>query len=161
MSQQMERTEYGVNGKGDVAVLADVNKGIIRRALDEVFNAGSMDAIEELYAADFVNHAPPSMNPEKWGLDGVKANVTHWHTAFPDLHFTLDAEVAEADLVVSRWTATGTHLGPLRGIPPTGRLVRVSVLEMFRVADGKLAEQWIGFDYSDLLHQLEGTDRSG
>jgi hypothetical protein len=63
-----------------------------------------------------------------------------------------DAVLAELNI---GWTATGTHLGPLRGIPPTGRRVTMSFLEMFRIADGKLAEQWISLDTLTLLHQLE------
>jgi steroid delta-isomerase-like uncharacterized protein len=130
------------------------NKSLIQRAMDEVFNAGDPAAVDQLYAVDFVNHTSRSMGSEIRGPEGVKANVLLWHTAFPDLHFTVEAELAEGDVVVSRWTATGTHLGPLRGIPATGRQVTVSALEMSRVADEKIAEQWLLFDSRDLLDQL-------
>lgn len=130
------------------------NKSIIRRALAEVFNSGNLEVVGELYDPDFVNHTSPSMGPEIRGIEGVKANVALWHAAFPDLRVTLDAEVAEGDLVVSRWTARGTHLAPLRSIPATGRQVMVSAIEISRIGAGKIAEQWLLWDTLDLLNQL-------
>lgn len=135
----------------------DQNKVIVLRALDEVFNAGNLEAVDELYAPDFVNHTPPSLGSEIRGTDGVKRNVTLWHTAFPDLHFTVEHEVAEGDVVVSHWTARGTHLGPLRGAPPSGRQVTVGAIEMSRIAGDRIVEQWLVWDTADLLQQLGGA----
>jgi steroid delta-isomerase-like uncharacterized protein len=138
----------------------DQNKAIIRRDFAEVFNAGNLEAVDQLYSADFVHHGPPSLVSEIRGSDGVKANVALWHAAFPDLRFTLETEVAEGEMVVTHWTARGTHLGALHGIPASGRQVRVSALEMSRVAGNRIVEQWLLWDTLELLNQLDATDRA-
>jgi steroid delta-isomerase-like uncharacterized protein len=134
----------------------DQNKAIVQRALDQVFNAGNLEAVDDLYAPDFVNHAPAGLGSTIRGTDGVKHNVTRWHTAFPDLHFTVEHEVAEGDLVVSHWTARGTHLGPLSGSPPSGREVTVRAIELSRLAANRIVEQWLLWDAADLLGELGG-----
>jgi L-ascorbate metabolism protein UlaG (beta-lactamase superfamily) len=69
-------------------------------------------------------------------------------------------EVAEGEMVVTHWTARGTHLGALHGIPASGRQVRVSALEMSRVAGNRIVEQWLLWDTLELLNQLDATDRA-
>jgi steroid delta-isomerase-like uncharacterized protein len=159
MSLDMGNTEQQTNEEGSGVMTVEINKEIVRRALDQVFNVGSIEAVERLYAPDFVNHIAPSMGSEIRGIEGVKANVVLWRTAFPDLRVTLDAEIAERDLVVSRWTAQGTHRGPLRGIPPSGRVITLSAIEISRVAGHRIAEQWLVWDTLDLLHQISGMDQ--
>lgn len=67
------------------------------------------------------------------------------HTAHPDLRFTIDDLVAEADRVVIRWTLHGTNTGPMLGQPPTGQAVELAAIVIFRIADGKIAERWAGW----------------
>ena len=138
----------------------DRNKQIVRRALDEVFNAGKVEAVDGLYAPSFVNHVPPSMGPEIRGIDGVQRNIAVWRAAFPDLRFTLDGEIAEGEMVLSRWTAHGTHCGLLHGIPPSGREVTVSALELSRIAGNRIAEQWLLWDTLGLVTELQDTRRN-
>ena len=75
-------------------------------------------------------------------------------TAFPDVHFTIEDQVAEADKVVTRWTWRGTHQGPFQGIPPTGKHVMVTGVGINRFANGKVVENWTNMDILGLLQQL-------
>jgi steroid delta-isomerase-like uncharacterized protein len=144
-------------GQVTKALSVDENKAIVRRALEDVFNAANLAAVDELYAPDFVNHTPPSLGPEVRGSATARLFATSWRAAFPDLHFTVEDEWAEGDTVVTRWTARGTHRGTLRGIPPTGKRVEVMALEVSRIAGGKNAEQWLAWDTLGLLQQLGGV----
>ena len=64
------------------------------------------------------------------------------HGAHPDLRFTIDDLIAEADRVTIRWTLHGTSTGPMLGRPPTGQPVELAAIVIFRIADGKIAERW-------------------
>jgi steroid delta-isomerase-like uncharacterized protein len=75
-------------------------------------------------------------------------------TAFPDLQFTLDDLLAARDKVVARFTARGTQTGEFQGIPATGRAAAVSGIAIYRLADGKIVEQWLEYDQLGLLQQL-------
>lgn len=135
------------------------NKQIVRQAIDLVFNAADEGAIDGLYATDFVNHTPPSQ-PDVHGPEGVKRMAALWHAAFPDLQFAIDDEIAEGDRVMTRWTMHGTHLGPFRGVPPSGRPVTGWAIEVSRIAGGKIGEQWLLWDTLDLLHQLTASSEA-
>ncbi len=75
-------------------------------------------------------------------------------TAFPDLHFTIEELVAEGDTVAGRLTMSGTHQGPLMGIPPTGRSVRQDHMHFVRFRDGKAIEHWGVRDELGMMQQL-------
>ena len=77
-----------------------------------------------------------------------------FRVAFPAIHFHLEHEVAEGDLVVTRFTGHGTHEGELMGIPPTGNEVSMSGTVTLRFADGKIVERWENFDMFGLMVQL-------
>jgi hypothetical protein len=73
---------------------------------------------------------------------------------FPDLDVTIEDQIAEGDKVVTRWSAKGTNSGPLQGMPPTGKAVRVTGANVARLAGGKIVESWFNFDMLTLLRQL-------
>jgi predicted ester cyclase len=73
---------------------------------------------------------------------GKKRFATDFRAAFPDLQFTLELLVADADMVVGRWTATGTNTGQWGNIPPTGKPAKFSAVNIFRIANGKVVEIW-------------------
>jgi predicted ester cyclase len=75
-------------------------------------------------------------------------------SAFPDLHFTIEDMVAEGDKVVGRLPARGTHKGELLGIPPTDKQITLTMTETFRLAEGKIAEQWVNMDALGMMQQL-------
>jgi predicted ester cyclase len=84
-------------------------------------------------------------------------------TAFPDARYTVDAVLADGDLVSGRWTMTGTQTGPLPdfGLAPTGRPVRMHGMEIFRVRDGRLAELWHQESVFSMLAQLGAVPTPG
>src|SRR4030065_2294667 len=77
-----------------------------------------------------------------------------YFTAFPDLHITTDLLVAEGDKVTKVWTANSTHNGEFLGIPATGNRIVIKGIEVFRIADGKIAEVWVNMDNLGMLQQL-------
>ena len=86
--------------------------------------------------------------------------VTIYRNAFPDLHFVIEEQIAEGDVVASRWTGTGTQKGELGGMPPSGRSVNISGVATDRFRDGKVVESWGIFDQFAMLQQL-GAMQSG
>jgi steroid delta-isomerase-like uncharacterized protein len=127
-------------------------KTVTQRFFGEMFSEGNLGLIEQVASPDYRLHTPP--NPIVLGQEGLKQFVTLYRTAFPDLRFTLEEQVVEGDRVVTRWTARGTHSGPLQGIPPTGKVVEVTGMTLSRVVEGKMTEAWVNWDMLGLLQQL-------
>ena len=130
---------------------ADTNKEIVRRVGVEPWE-GNLGVIDELVATDYVGHDPSQ--PELHGPDGVKGFVTTYLSAFPDGRITIDDQLAEGDLVATRWTGRGTHQGELMGIPASGKQVTVSGITISRLEDGKIVEEWSNWDTLGMLQQL-------
>lgn len=128
------------------------NKAIARRVFEDVWNKNNLDAIDELYAPDVVNHELPPGLPS--GAEGTKAYFGMFLAAFPNTQMTVEDQVAEGDKVVTRWTARGTHTGELMGIPPTGKQVTVTGIGLDRIAGGRIVEEWGEFDMMSMMQQL-------
>jgi len=128
------------------------NKAIARRVFEEVWNQGKLDVIDEIFATDYIFHDPVAGDVR--GPEGLKKYVSMHRTAFPDLKFTIEDEVAEGDKVVTRWTFTGTHKGELMGIPPTGVQGTISGIVIGRIASGKFMEAWVNMDDLGMWQQL-------
>jgi steroid delta-isomerase-like uncharacterized protein len=75
--------------------------------------------------------------------------------AFPDLQIKIEDQIAERDKVVTRWTARGTHQGEFAGIPPTGKQVVMTGIDIDRIANGKLVECWTKSDDLSMLQQID------
>ena len=131
----------------------ETNKTQYRRTLEEVFNQGDLAIVDELVAPDFLNHdVPPGMNSR--GPDSTRQIARMLRTAFPDLHFTIEELVAEADTVAGRVTMRGTHLGPFQGIPATGRSFEQAHMHFVRFRDGKAIEHRAVRDDLGMMRQL-------
>jgi len=128
------------------------NKALARRDYQEVWNQGKLDAVDEIFAADYVSHWAGS--PDIHGTQSYKQSVTSYRTAFPDVQFTVEDQIAEGDKVVTRWTSTGTHKGELMGIPPTGVQVTLTGISISRLSDDKVVEDWVNWDMLGMLQQL-------
>lgn len=133
--------------------MSAANKALARRLLEEAFNAGRLDVTDEIVATDFVGH-DPSLPEEVRGPSGVKELIAGYRAAFPDIHMTIEDQIADGDRVVSRWRATGTHQGELMGIPGTGKQATVTGVTIDRIEDGRIAENWNYWDTLGLLQQL-------
>jgi len=131
--------------------MSEQNKMQARRLFEEVWSQGNVVVLEELVTNDYVGHSPPH---EIHGPEGAKQFISVFRNAFPDIHFTVEDQIAEGDKAVIRWTARGTHKGEFQGIPPTGKQVVVTGIGIFRVANGKLVEGWTNADLLGILQQL-------
>ena len=128
------------------------NKRLARRIFVELGNRGNMAVIRELVGSEFVNHQLDGH--EVRGPEGMRRVVGEFRTAFPDVHVTVDDQIAEADIVVTRWTAAGTHRGPLGEVAPTGKRVKFSGISMMRFDNARLIEEWELADQLGLLRQV-------
>jgi predicted ester cyclase len=138
----------------EVATLA-ANRAIGRRVLLELWGQGKLELADELYAPDYVDHVARGPEPGRVsGPEGIKQPVNMFRTAFPDLTYTVEEEMAERDLVLTRFSARGTNRGPFLGAPPTGRVVTYTGLDLNRIKDGKIVESWVNYDALGLLQQL-------
>jgi steroid delta-isomerase-like uncharacterized protein len=131
---------------------AEQNKALVRRLVEEVQSGHNLGLVNELLAADFVDHSvPPGLPPDR---EGVKMQFAMFFQAFPDLHVVIHEQVAEGDRVVTRKTFHGTHQGDLIGIPPTGRPVAFDVIDILRVRDGRITDHWNLVDQLGLMRQI-------
>ena len=126
----------------------EANKILARRVFEEVLNGRNLNLLDELAAPDYVEHSP--LPGQGTGIEGIRDRYTILFNAF-DFEFTIEDVIAEDDKVVLRWTQTGTHIGPILGMPRTGRSYRTTGIEIWRVENGKLAEHW---DVVDIFGQL-------
>ena len=150
MKTQKERASDIMKERSGVA---QRNKDLVKRAVKQIWNDGNYDDLEEFITRDFTIHfATPGEQIR--GLEGVKQFYTELRQAFPDIHFTIDSQIAEADKVVTQWTARGTHKGVFRGIQPTGRKFSMTSIDIDRFVDGKVVECWPSMDELGLLRQL-------
>lgn len=130
--------------------LIEANKAVVRRYWFELWNE-KQDIIDEIVAEPVIFHFPP-------GQAHQPPTLRKWFEtaliAFPDVHFTLHQEIAEGDLVVSRWSYVATNTGEFLGRPATGKRVVDEGIDIFRVENGKITELWIVQDSLGLLQQL-------
>jgi predicted ester cyclase len=141
----------GVGPRSVAPPTPEGNKAVVRRFVEEVVNGGSTAALRELVAGNHVTH---ELIGDHYGPEGVRIGLAGYREAFPDLEVTIDDLVAEGDRVVRRFTARGTHTGPLMGVAPTGRVVTVTGIWIDRLAGGRLVESWLSFDALGLLRQI-------
>ena len=135
------------------------NKALVRRFVDEVQSGGNTDLIDEICSPEFVNHsAPPGLPADR---EGIRILTTMFKGAFPDSYFTVEDMIAEGDKVVTRKTFHGTHEGEFMGIPPSGRPVNVSLIDVVRISDGRVVEHWSVGDNLGMMQQLGVIPKPG
>ncbi len=125
----------------------------MRRHFEGAWEQGNVDLLDELLAPDYVNHTPAT--PElPAGSEGVKAVVSMFRSAMPDLRVVIEDMIAEGDKVASRYTLEGTHKGNLFGVAPTGQQLSIKSITVERVSDGKIREHWRNTDELGMMRQL-------
>ena len=127
------------------------NKAVVRR-FREALAAGDVDEAFAVFAPDAVIHMGSA--PEPLGMEGFKQMGQLLLSAFSGSSSTVEAMIAEGDLVVSRITFRGTHTGDMMGIPPTGKSVAMSEIIIDRVVEGQIVESWRLFDQMAMMQQL-------
>lgn len=124
------------------------NKAVARRWFEEGWNKHNLDKVDEFFTANFVSHSLG------FGFEEWKQFVSTALIAFPDIHFTVEDQIAEGDKVTTRWTYRATHQGEFMGIPATGKQVTVTGMNISRHENGKYVEDWGNWDGLGLLQQL-------
>ena len=112
----------------------------------EAISKGDLDALDELMAPDIAEE--------------FKEGISEVRRAFPDYHGTNEIQIAEGDMVANLFVFYGTHEGEFMGVAPTGRQVKFTGLNIDRVVDGKIVENWIEGDLEDLLQQIDAVVRA-
>jgi steroid delta-isomerase-like uncharacterized protein len=131
--------------------MSEKQKAITRRIFEEVWE-GDLDVVDEVLGANYVAHGLAAGLPP--GRDSFKHFVSVYRTAFPDVHFTIEDQIAEENKVVTRWTARGTHKGDLMGIPASGKRVVVTGSSTNRFAGDKSVESWNNWDGLGMMQQI-------
>jgi steroid delta-isomerase-like uncharacterized protein len=124
-----------------------MNTAVIRRWV-EAWHGDNLDVLDELFAPTY------AVNGRPIGLEGIKQSVRYLRTVFGDPSLTIEDLVAERDRVVLRWTLRGNHSDTFMDIPPAGNPVTLTGTNIYRLADGKVAENWENVDVYGLLRQL-------
>ena len=127
------------------------NKSIVRRFFEVGPSRGDLHAANELLAPGFVLHVPLPCSP---GIQGIDEVVSACRAAFENLNVTVEDMVAEEDRVAARFTARGMHKGPFMGLPPTGKPIVMTGIEIFRLENGRIAELWGEANLMGLMQQL-------
>jgi len=133
--------------------IAQKNKELALKANELIWNQGRFETLETMFAIDFVQHFLPS-GTESTGVEALQRHTEELRQAFPDWSEVINLVVAEGNFVVLQYTSTGTNQGPFSGRQPTGRKIRISEITVFRMAKGKIAEQWLLPDLYSLQRQL-------
>lgn len=124
-------------------------KTTTKRAWDEAFHKGNVNALDEIVAPDMVHHQPPG--PDLKGLAAYKQMVADMRKAFSDIKLTFDEIIVEGEVSAARWTFQGTHTGQMADmppIPPTGKRVTMTGIGLIHTVNGKVVEMW---QYPDML----------
>lgn len=127
------------------------NELVFRQLIEEGFNKGNLDALDELFTPNFVEHQDGIMPPN---LDGLKGAIQNLRRPFSDLHLTIEEIVTKDDKTWARMTGRGSHLGDFMGKPPSGISFTITVIDICRYENGKIAEHWGVADRLSQMRQL-------
>ena len=129
-------------------------KAKVRRAIDEGFHKGNLNAFDEILTAGVIIHQPPQ--PDTKGPEAYKQMVADIRKGFSEVKFTIDDFIREGETDAIRYTIQGIHSGQLPNlpIPPTGKRVTITGLIMVRTVNGKAVEQWVYQDMIGLMQSL-------
>ncbi|MFC1792679.1 ester cyclase [Planctomycetota bacterium] len=129
-----------------------LNKLLVLRVKSQFWNGKDIAGLDETHHSNAIGHDLSFPGPPSY--DAYKEACLAYQIAFPDFHVAIDAVFAEADKVVTRWTATGTHQNELTGIPASGKAVKFTGITIYRVASGKVAETWWAYDALGVVQQI-------
>lgn len=119
--------------------MSEQNKAVVRRWLEEAFNQGKVQVLDEICADDYVEY-DPAYPGGQLRRDGVKQAIPMYRSAFPDIRFVIEDMIAEGDKVAVYWILTATNLGAFRGMPPTGKRGEAEGITLVRLRNGKSIE---------------------
>lgn len=116
---------------------------------------GQLVVADEILDPAVQGHVNDSLTPEvASGIAALKAVLARYSTAFPDAQYTIEDLVVDETKAAVRWSARGTHSGALGDLMPTGKVVRVTGMDVYHFRDGKIVEVWTNWDALGFLQQL-------
>jgi steroid delta-isomerase-like uncharacterized protein len=132
----------------------DEMKEKIRWAGTEAWLKGNLEALDEVYAADYVWHRPPL--PDLSGIEAVKESMRGMRSAYSDIQIAVEEMVGESSSIAYRytWRAKHTAVSPSLPIPPTGKEVTLLGCIVVHIVDGKIVEEFEYSDYLGFMQQL-------
>ena len=131
----------------------ELNRQLVRRFFDEMWNPWNFAKADELLAPDITFQG--TLGPELKGREAFRAYMRKVQAAFPDFHNTILEMTAENDRVVARTFYRCTHRGEIFSVAPTGKAISYAGAAFFRIADGKIIEGWVLGDLLSVLGQLD------
>ena len=135
---------------------AEENKRLAREGI-RIWTTGDFDAADEIYAPDYVNHQHhhPDDPRDLHGVEAMKTFAAEFRQAFPDFLDSIDIQLAEGDMVATRFTSRGTHRGMFLGVEPTNKELTWTGITIDRISDeGKIVESWTNWDMMGMMEQL-------
>jgi steroid delta-isomerase-like uncharacterized protein len=133
------------------------NARVIRAVFSQIWSEGHVELIPDLFSENYVGHFPGGDTVV--GREGLAAAVLAHREAFPDWTEDVEDEITDHDRIAVRFTSRGTNTGGFLGNPPTGGRVEISEVAIFRLEDGKIAEQWVYPDMLSLQRQLKRSQQ--
>jgi predicted ester cyclase len=135
--------------------MSEANKATVRRIVEDIQNRHDLERMDDFFAPNFINHLEPAdLSSEHNSVERAKIIFREMFAAFPDLHVTIQDQLAEGDKVVTHKLFQGTHQGPFMGVAPTGRPIAFAVIDILRLDNGKVVEHWAIQDRLALMQQL-------
>ena len=127
------------------------NRMIMERFYEEVITKGNLSFIDEVCATDYVEHDDDAPSPDR---EGLKLHISMIRQGFPDSQVQVEEILADGDKVAARTTISGTHTGDFMGLPPTGKRIIMSGMDITRFSGGKMVEHWGLVDGLAMMQQL-------
>jgi predicted ester cyclase len=139
--------------------MSSTNKQVVNDSIQVIWREWNLNAIEEFWNEDFVNHAAPPENRQ--GFE----NLRLWHeqlfqgfTAFSDLEIEVREQIGEGDKVATRIVSRGKHTGEFMGFTATDKIVELVNIRIDRIENEKIIEHWATFDLAGLMEQLNANN---
>lgn len=129
--------------------MSEANKTVIRRAI-ECMNKHDLSFLTELYP-ECTYHSPATGDLKGEAFRKFFTNIMN---SFPDLRITVEDQIADGEMVMTRYVFTGTHKGDFMGIVPTGKRVSVEGIVLDRIVNGKVIAEWDHWDALGMMRQL-------
>jgi steroid delta-isomerase-like uncharacterized protein len=132
--------------------MSEDNKALARSSWEEIVNKQNPQAIEEVYAPNFVWHEP---DQDIQGYEQARQFVSAFFKGFPDINISVEDVIAEGDKAVTRYTIRGTHQGETEEFgPPTEKQMELKGITIHRFEGGKIVEEWEAYDNLSVIQQL-------
>ena len=131
----------------------ETNKALVRRWI-EAWMVNDLDTLEEIFARDY------TVNKTPVGVDGVKQAVRFLHYVLSDISAEVHEIVAEEDKVVIRWSIRGRHVGDFMGVPPTGKELDLTGINIYQIVDHKISANHEQTNISEVLRSLTANTDS-